>query len=92
MEPVFGFASGMPDKSYQEDTEDIKTVIADRDEVRRILREEKVAMKCALLLMQFLQSYHDSPHKRHTRQHLPGDFHAYKFSFLLRVPLRQNNI
>lgn len=59
--PVFGFASGDPGQSFQEDTEDIKTVIADRDEVRRILREEKVAMKCALLLTQFLHAEDGNP-------------------------------
>lgn len=61
VEPVYGFASGTPDTLHQEDTEDIQTVIADKEEVRRILREEKVAMKCALLLMQFLQAKEEEP-------------------------------
>ncbi len=56
VEPVYGFASGRPSRDFMEESEDIETVIADKEEVRRILREERVAMKCALLLMQFLAS------------------------------------
>ena len=32
----------------------LEIVLADRDEVRRILREEKVAIMCAYQLMHFL--------------------------------------
>lgn len=61
VEPVYGFASGSPSRDFMEDSEDIETVIADKAEVRRILKEERVAMKCALLLMQFLGSDPEKP-------------------------------
>lgn len=51
---VFGYCEGSPSNSNQESTEDIQVVLADRDECRRILREEQVAMPCALILMQFI--------------------------------------
>ena len=38
-----------------EDTEDIQVVLADKEEVRRILKEERVAIMCAYMLMHFLQ-------------------------------------
>ena len=61
VEPVFGFATGKPGQEQMEDTEDMETVLADRTEVRRILKEEKVAMKCALLLMHFLEAEDQNP-------------------------------
>lgn len=57
----FGFASGMPDKSRQESSEDITTVIADRQECRRIIREERVSMRALFLIMLFLNSPEDDP-------------------------------
>ncbi len=51
---VYGFASGQISADLQENSEEIEVVIADRDEVRRILREEKVAIMCAYMLMHFL--------------------------------------
>lgn len=63
VEPVYGYAKGVPNRDKMEDTEDIETILADRNEVRRILREEKVAMKCALLLMQFLAADDAEPFK-----------------------------
>ena len=59
--PIFGYAMGKESQNHQEETEDIITVLADKTEVRRILREEKVAMKCALLLMHFLQADVERP-------------------------------
>lgn len=53
---VYGYASGMPSKDGQEETEDIEIVLADRKEVARILKEEKVAIMCAYQMMHFLQS------------------------------------
>ncbi|MDD3414094.1 MAG: NUDIX hydrolase [Lachnospiraceae bacterium] len=58
---VYGYAKGNPSTDLMEDTEDIQVVLADKKEAKRILKEEKVAMKCALLLMQFLQSTEESP-------------------------------
>ncbi len=39
-----------------ENTEDIQVVLADRQEALRILREERVSMRCGLMLMQFLKA------------------------------------
>lgn len=47
---VFGIAS--IDKN--ESTEEIQIVLADKDEIKRILKEEKVCMKTALILMGLL--------------------------------------
>ena len=51
---VFGYAEGEISESLQEDSEEIEVVLADRNEVRRILREENVAIMCAYMLMHFL--------------------------------------
>lgn len=51
---VYGYATGEPSKKYLEEGEDIQIVLADREEVRRILREERVALMCAYQLMHFL--------------------------------------
>lgn len=52
---VFGYASGQISAQAQEDSEEIEVVLADREEVRRILREENVAIMCAYMLMHFLK-------------------------------------
>ena len=52
---VYGYASGNISKDAQEDSEEIEVVLADRDEVRRILKEERVAIICAYMLMHFLE-------------------------------------
>lgn len=51
---VFGTSLGEITKEFQEDTEEIEVVLADREEVRRILKEEKVAIMCSYMLMHFL--------------------------------------
>ncbi|HIT07106.1 MAG TPA: NUDIX hydrolase [Candidatus Scybalocola faecipullorum] len=53
---VYGYAYGVPSKSGQEATEEIDIVLADRAEVRRILKEERVAIMCAYMLMHFLNT------------------------------------
>ena len=50
----FGYCSGTPNVDNQEDTEDIQVILADRDECRRILREENVAIMCAYMMMHFI--------------------------------------
>lgn len=57
---VYGYASGQISQDGLEDTEDLEVVIADRDEVRRILKEEKVAIMCAYMLMHFLEDEEDA--------------------------------
>ena len=37
-----------------EDSEEIQVVLADRKEVRRILKEELVSQNCAYMMMHFL--------------------------------------
>lgn len=50
----FGYCSGTPSNVHQEDTEDIQVILADRDECRRILKEENVAIMCAYMMMHFI--------------------------------------
>ena len=51
---VYGYSSGEISAEAQEDSEEIEVVLADREEVKRILREEKVAIMCSYMLMHFL--------------------------------------
>jgi ADP-ribose pyrophosphatase len=51
---IFGYCSGEPTNSNQEGSEDIEVILADRTECRRILKEERVAMPCAPMLMHFI--------------------------------------
>jgi len=51
---VYGYTEGEITDKYLEESEVLEIVLADRDEVRRILREEKVAIMCAYQLMHFL--------------------------------------
>ncbi len=51
---VFGYLTGEPTNRYQEESEDIEVIMADRDECKRILKEEKVAIMCAYMLMHFI--------------------------------------
>lgn len=52
---IYGYASGEISKKGQEDSEEMEIVLADREEVRRILKEENVAIMCAYMLMHFLK-------------------------------------
>ncbi len=56
---VYVYCSGAPTNSHQEASEDIQVVIADRNECRRILKEENVAIMCAYMLMHFIASEGD---------------------------------
>jgi ADP-ribose pyrophosphatase len=51
---VFGYASGEVSSRFAEENEEIEVVLADRKEVRRILKEENVAIICAYQMMHFL--------------------------------------
>ena len=51
---VYGYASGKISKEGLEDNEDLEVIIAERKEVRRILKEENVSINCGYLLMHFL--------------------------------------
>ena len=56
---IFGYCSGVPSNAHQEASEEIQVVLADREECRRILKEENVAIMCAYMLMHFLASEGD---------------------------------
>lgn len=51
---VFGTSAGKISQEYLEDTEEIEVVLADREEIKRILKEENVAIMCSYMLMHFL--------------------------------------
>lgn len=53
---VYGYATGEVTRNYQEENEEIEVVLADRSEVRRILKEERISIMCAYQLMHFLKS------------------------------------
>ena len=53
---VYGYAYGVPSKDGQEESEEIDIVLADKQEVRRILKEERVSIMCAYMLMHFLNT------------------------------------
>ena len=52
---VFGYCDGEPSCEHQEDSEEIEIILADKDEVRRILKEEKIAIMTAYMLMHFIK-------------------------------------
>ena len=56
---VSGYCSGTPTSTHQEASEEIQVVIADREECKRILKEENVAIMCAYMLMHFIASEGD---------------------------------
>lgn len=56
---VFGYCQGTPSSAHQEGSEDIEVVLADREECRRILKEERVAIMCAYMLMHFIAAEGD---------------------------------
>ncbi len=56
---VYGYCSGQPTNTNQEASEEIQVVIADREECRRILKEENVAIMCAYMLMHFIAAEGD---------------------------------
>ena len=56
---VFGRCEGIPTSSHQEASEEIQVVLADREECRRILKEEQVSIMCAYMLMHFIASEGD---------------------------------
>ena len=58
---VYGYCNGIPSNSHQEESEDIEVILADREECKRILREEKVAIKCAYMLMHFIHCKEEDP-------------------------------
>lgn len=60
---VFGYASGTISRDDMEDTESIQVLIVDKREAMRILREEKVSLRAAYLLINFLHADKRDPFK-----------------------------
>lgn len=58
---VFGYASGTISRDDLEDTESIQVLIVDKEEAGRILREEKVSLRAAYLLINFLHADKNAP-------------------------------
>lgn len=58
---VYGYASGTVSRDALEDTETIQVLIVDKAEAQRILREEKVSIRAAYLLMNFLHADRRAP-------------------------------
>lgn len=56
---VFGTCEGTPTSRHQEATEEIQVVLADKEECRRILKEEQLSIMCAYMLMHFVASSSD---------------------------------
>lgn len=52
---VFGYCGGEPTSANQEDSEEIEVILADKKEVKRILKEEKIAIMTAYMLMHFIK-------------------------------------
>lgn len=53
---IFGYAKGSKGEEYSEDSEFIEVVLADKKEALRILEKEEVSIRCAYMLMQFINS------------------------------------
>ena len=51
---VYGYAPGTVSRAGLEDSEELEIVLADKEEVKRILKEEKVAIMTSYMLMHFL--------------------------------------
>lgn len=58
---VFGYADGELSADKLEAQEDIQVILADKEELRRILREELVSVRAAYLMMAFLRSDSENP-------------------------------
>ncbi len=58
---VFGYADGNINHDRLEDTESIQVLIVDKEEAQRILREERVSLRAAYLLMNFLHTDKNAP-------------------------------
>lgn len=58
---VFGYAKGIISSSANEAAEDIQVLLADKQQVREILRKEWVSIRAAYLLTAFLKSDPQAP-------------------------------
>ncbi len=58
---VYGYATGTVSREGLEESEQLEVVLADRAEIRRILKEENVSMNCGYLMMHFLHHTEEDP-------------------------------
>lgn len=58
---VFGYASGECTRKFQEDSEFIEVLLVDKEQAEHILCEERVSVRCAYLLMQYLHMKQETP-------------------------------
>lgn len=58
---IYGYADGEVNLNAQEESEEIEVCFVDKKEGRRILAEERVSVRAALLLIQFLQANEQEP-------------------------------
>lgn len=58
---VFGTVTGTISKKYLEDTEDIEVFFVEKEEAKRLLREESLTLRAGYLLTQFLHSSAENP-------------------------------
>lgn len=58
---VYGIACGEPSNAFIEANEDIEVCLVDREEAKRILRDEKLSVMAGYLLMNFIHSKPNDP-------------------------------
>lgn len=58
---IYGYCTGVPSNCNQEESEDIQIILADKNECKRILKEEKLPIMCAYHLMHFIHNKDDDP-------------------------------
>lgn len=58
---VFGTVESAEGTAQCESTEQIQVLLADREQVGRILAEERVSLRCAFLMMQYLHMEQERP-------------------------------
>ena len=58
---IYGTVAEETGRQQLENTEDMEVVLADREMVKKILETERITVRCAYLLMQFLQADPKTP-------------------------------
>ena len=58
---VFGYADGEISGRFRESTESIEVLLVDKKEAARILKEERVSLRAALLLTMFINAEDEEP-------------------------------
>ena len=58
---VYGTVRSLEGAAACEDTEQIRTILMDKEQVRRVLQEERVSLRGAYLMMQFLKADGEKP-------------------------------